>query len=299
MSTFSYDFTEAGDFGDFVTLTPGRYVFEFIKIEAGQSAAKNPKAIVTLKVAAVEGGAAEIYIGGVINQHWPTTGAGAGRFQSFIKALGIKSKERGKVNLAQKYGEEIGAIVELEQGKELRDDGSPMFFHNLKAIHPGAQYRAMMDLEDEDEPDGPEEDEEPEDDEGEDEPWTAEDFEGITLADLKQIAEDNDISIEPDAGKSKLSAAAMRARLIEALVDEDEDEDDEDDEDEEEDEDEWTDEDIDGLSLTELQELAEEWEVSTKPAKGKKVASAALLRKRLKDALEAEDDEDGEDEEPF
>ena len=323
MTTFSYDFTDTGEFGDYVTLTPARYVFKFVKVEKGTSAAGNPKAIVTLQVVA---GGPEIYRDGLITQHWPTGGAGGGRFRAFMNALGIKTKDRGKVNLAQYYGSEIGASVELQLGDTPREDGSDMYFHNLRNIQPGDQYREMLgigsDEDEEEEPDEEEEEEneEEEEDEGEEdedegddeddddeEPWTADDFEGMSLKELKVIAEENDISTKPAEGKSKLSAAVMRTRLVDALVEDEEEEGEEEDEEEEEEEEEeveeedWTADDIDELNIYDLRSLAKEWEVSTKPARGKKSASAALLRKRLKDALEAQEEEDerDDDEEPF
>lgn len=250
--TLTYDFSEAAEGGDFVTLERGRYVFEVIKIEAGKSDAGNPKAIVTLKVNGTEP-KNEVWVGGLINQHWPTTGKASFRFRDFITAIGAKPKGKGKMSLGKYVGSEIGATVTVTESD--RED-SDMLFNDLRSIVPGEQMRKLLGLDDE-----PEEDEEWDEDEEdeEDEDWEDED-------------ED----------------------------DEDDEEEDEDEEDEDEDEEEEiTREEIEGMKKAELLELAEEWELNTRPPKGKKTLTVALLRKRVLKEYDSYADEDEEDEEPF
>lgn len=239
--TLSYDFNEAAEGGQFITLPEGRFVFKFIKAEAGKSGAGNPKAIVSLEVVGSAKG--DGFDGGVITQHWPTTGKASFRFRDFLAAIGFKPKAKGKLDLRKYYGTEIGAIVTLTDG----DEGD-IQFNDLKGIVPGDQMRAMLGLDDEDE----EYDEDEEDEE---------DFE-----------------------------------------EEEEDEDLEDDEDEDEDEDEEiTEADIKEMSLDEMKELAEEWEVSTRKPRGKNLTKT-IMRKRLVeylDSFDEEEEDEDEDEEPF
>lgn len=241
MTTISYDFSEAGEGGDFVTLREGRYVFKLVKVEGGKSGQGNPKAIVTLAVAAPEGA----FVDGLINQHWPTTGAGAFRFRALLKALGVSGKEKGKVNLAKYYGKEIGARVTLSEGRP-RDDGTAMLFHELNGIVPGSQMRAVLgdeegdedeDFEDEysDEEETEEEsseEEADEDDEAEDddEDITPDDVREMDLTELKELAEEWGISTKPPKGKSRLSKAVMVKRILEEFEDDEDDEEDEDEE---------------------------------------------------------------------
>ncbi len=297
MTTFGYDFTDTDEgMGDFVTLTPGRYVFKFTKAEKETSGAGNPMAKVFLEVV----GGNPNYIGGTITQYWVTSGAGAFRWQAFLKALGIKLKERGKVNLGKYLGETIGARVSLKEGKDKNDAGETMWFHELAGIVPGDQMSDLLaSVDDEDE------DEVEDDDEGEDEgseDIMVEDLAEMGLAELKELCEEFEVSIKPDKGKSRITAAALRKRLAEVLeAEEDEEEDDEDEDDGEE---ELTVEDIEEMSLAELKELAEEYEVSIKPARGKKKITSSVLRNRIIDELFEEEDEDDADdaddeEEPF
>lgn len=244
MTTFGYDFTEASEGGDYVTLTEGRYVFEFVKVEKHESARGNPTAKVTLKVAAGN----QAYIGGMVTQYWPTTGGGAFRFQDFLVAIGIKPKDKGKVNLASKYGALIGARVTLEAGKEPREDGSTIYFHKLSGIVSGKQYQDLLDaaddeeeeeeedfedeeLEDEEELEDDEEefdddDEEEDDDDEEEEELTVELVKSIkNLGELREIANELDVSTRKPRGKD-LTVAILRKRIVEYLESLDEEEDD-------------------------------------------------------------------------
>ena len=305
--TFSYDFQETEEYGDFVTLTPGRYIFALTKVKKDVSAAGNPKAVVTLTV--VAGNSA--YIGGIINQHWPVTGKGAFRFRAMLKALGVNVKDRGKVALEKYIDDEFGARVTLQEGKEKNEAGETVWFHELNAILSPAQYADLLEEAEEDEEweDGEEETEEAEeekveeDEDEEDEGVSVEDLDEMSLAELKELAEDWEISTKPDKGKKKLTMAQMRRRLtvfIEEAEDEGEDEDEDEDEDEEEEEGEdvLTVDDLDNMDLAELREVAKDNEVKLrKPPKGKK-QTAARVRKTLVEALFADEDE-GDDEEPF
>ena len=235
--TLSYDFNEAAEGGNFVTLPEGRYVFKFIKAEAGKSNAGNPKAIVTLQVAAGK------FDGDVITQHWPTNGKASFRFRDFLASVGFKPKEKGKLDLRKYYGSEIGAIVTLRDN----DEGEAVF-NDLKGLIPGDQMRDMLGIDDDDEEefedeeedeeefDDEEEDEDEEDEEDEDE----EDEEEITKADLKEmdldelkeLAEEWEVSTRKPRGKT-LTKAIMRKRLaeyIDSLGEEGEEEEDEEDE---------------------------------------------------------------------
>ncbi|KKN04444.1 hypothetical protein LCGC14_1097320 [marine sediment metagenome] len=301
--TFSYDFQETEEYGDFVTLTPGRYIFALTKVKKDVSAAGNPKAVVTLAVVA---GGNDAYIGGIINQHWPTSGAGAFRFRAMLKALGVNVKDRGKVALEKYIDDKFGARVTLQEGKEKNEAGETVWFHELNAILPPSQYADLLE-EDEDEEyedeeeetEEAEEEETEEDEDEEDEGVSVEDLDEMSLVELKELAEDWEISTKPDKGKKKLTMAQMRRRLA-AFIEEAEDEDEGEDEDEEEEEGEdvLTVDDLDNMDLAELREVAKDNEVKLrKPPKGKK-QTAARVRKTLVEALFADEDE-GDNEEPF
>lgn len=295
--TFGYDFSDTEEYGDFVTLTPGRYIFALAKVEKGESGAGNPKAIITLRV--VAGNPA--YEGGVIQQHWLTKGKSAFRFRAMLKALGITIKDRGKVALDKYIDEEFGARVSLQEGKERNEAGEIIYFHELNAILPSSQYSDLEDEEeeeDEDEEEWEDEEEEEGDDEDEDEDdeegVTVEDLDDMGLGELKELAEEWEVSTKPEKGKSRLTAAQMRKRLA-AVIEEAEEDEEEDEDEEEEEEDTLTVEDLDEMTLAELREVAEENDVKLpKPPKGKKL-SAAKARKVLVEALFEAD----EDEEPF
>lgn len=243
--TLSYDFSEAAEGGDFVTLDPGRYVFKVTKAKAGESGAGNPKVTVTLEVAAGN----PAYEGGIIQQDWPITGAGAFRFRSFLKALDIDPKERGKINLAKHYGKEVGAIVRLEEGNRASEDGTFRLFHQLNGIVPGSIMRAQLGEDDEFEDDEFEDEEEIEDEELEDEEEDLEDEEEeddeeevevdedyimtLDLAELKELAAEVEVSTRKPRG-SNLTKTIMRKRFLTWLEEQEEDADDEDDNDDEE-----------------------------------------------------------------
>ena len=297
--TINYDFDEAAEGGDFVTLSEGRYVFKVIKVEGGESKAGNPKAVVTLQVEAGK----EEYIGGVITQHWPTSGGASFRFRDFLKAVGVEPKTKGKADLRKSYGKTIGAIVTLREGDE---DGS--FFNDLKGLMPGRMMLDLLGIEESDEDeeeDGEGEDEEDGDESEDVRDWTEDELKEMDLGGLKELAEEWEVSTKKPAGK-KLTQAVLRTRLLEAFEEAQEDEGEDGDEDEDEDEDEGaiTEDDLKKMDLDELTELAEDWDVSTRKPRGKTL-TAATMRKRLATSIEESEDEDedgGEDEddgEPF
>ncbi|MEK0324296.1 MAG: hypothetical protein QQN63_01205, partial [Nitrosopumilus sp.] len=79
MTTVSYDFEGTEDFGDFVTPQRGRYLFKFVKADATQkSNAGHPKVIIDL---AIVDGQHDGYVDGIVRQHYPSTGKGAGRLR--------------------------------------------------------------------------------------------------------------------------------------------------------------------------------------------------------------------------
>lgn len=264
MPQISYDFSDAAEGGDFITLENGLYVFKFVKAEAGKSGAGNPKAVVTLEVAAAQP-SNEAFVGGMITQHWPTTGKAAFRFRSFLAALGaLKGKDKGSLKLEKHYGDEIGARTIQRSGDQADDSGNYMVFNDLQGILPGDQVRKMLGVLDDDE----DEEEELEDEDEEDEEEEEE-------AEEEETEEDDD--------------------------EEDEDEDDEDEEDDEEEEEEeyLTVDDLKTMKLPELKELAEENDISTRAPKGKKL-TVAVMRKRLQVLFEEEDeDEEEAEEDPF
>ncbi len=294
--TFSYDFNETEEYGDFVTLTPGRYIFALTQVKKDTSKAGNPKAVLTLTVIAGN----DAYIGGVISQHWPVSGKGAFRFRAMLKALGVTVKDRGKVALEKYLDDEFGARVTLQEGKDKNDAGETMWFHELNAILGTSQYEDLLEEEEDedeyedDDTEVEEADDDDEDDDEDDEGVSVEDLDDMSLAELKDLAEDWEVSTKPDKGKKKLTMAQMRRRLTAYIEDAGEEEEDE----EDEDEDILTEEELDDMSLAELREVAKDNDVKLrKPPKGKK-QTAARVRKALVKALFAEEDED-DDEEPF
>lgn len=120
-----------------------------------------------------------------------------------------------------------------------------------------------------DEEDETEEEEDEDEDEESELPESLDELEKLNLAALKEVAENIGISIKPDKGKQRISAPALRARIAEELElsdeDEEEDEDWEDDEDEEEGDDyeQYTEDELASFSMTELREIARDYEIKT------------------------------------
>ena len=234
--TLSYDFSDAAEGGDFVVVPPGRTVFKFVGVDASEkSAAGNPKAIVRLEVVAH---AREEFVGGLISQHWNTTGKASFRFRDFLTAIGYKAKTKGKLDLRKYYGKTIGAIVSITLGEDEETE-----FNNLSRIVPGKTMLALMDEdepekddydedEDEEESDGTQKDTSSEegDDEsqdGDEESFSAEDVADMELAELKEICEEYDVSVKPVSGKTRVSASQLRKRILAELFEDDGEDDDE------------------------------------------------------------------------
>lgn len=123
------------------------------------------------------------------------------------------------------------------------------------------------DDDEEDEEDEDEEDDEDFDDEDDgDDDDTDEDVEEVTLEsleemglpELKQVAEDYGIPVKPEKGKTRISSAALRQRIIDELELEAEDDEEEGDDDEVYSEDELT-----SFTITELRELARDFKIKT------------------------------------
>lgn len=253
MPTIAYDFSDAGDFADFVVLEAGNYVFRLKSVDGSQKSKANaPKAIVDLIVV----GASEANSwaeGGLVRQHWPTTGGASGRFKAFMAALGIDPKAKGSIKIEKYYEEEVGARVTKVVGKQLDVDGNPVYFNELSQMMPGDQMRKILGLteaEDDDEEEGEdaEEDEEGDDseeeaegdedgeddeeegeeadDEEEEEALTLEDLKAMNLKELKELAAENEVSVKPPKGK-KLTSAILIKRLS-ALIESDDEEGEED-----------------------------------------------------------------------
>jgi hypothetical protein len=271
LPTVGYDFSDAGDFADFVTLEPGQYVFKFTNADASQkSTAGNKKVIVDLIV--VKAGVKKNAWGegGLVRQHWNTTGGASGRFRSFLEALGATTKTKGSLKLEKYYEEEIGATVTKVPGQKLDADGNVVYFNDLRGLMPGAQMRSIIGAAEDEDEDEYEDDEDVEEEEVEEDEEEEEDEE-----DDEEAEDDEDEEEEED---------------------EDEEEDDEGDEEEEEF---LTPEDIKTMKMPEAKELAKEYGISTRPPKGKTL-TIALLRKRLIDGIDWEGAEEEEDEEdPF
>lgn len=253
--TINYDFNDAAEGGDFVTLDAGRYIFKLIKVISEKSKAGNPMATVTLQVTAATG-ANEIYEDGVVTQHWPTNGKAAFRFRDFLVALRVKSSNAGKINLKKYYGKEIGAVVSVRPS----DDGEQTF-NDLKGIVPGDQMRAILfpddeeedfdedddvedvdddveeDVDDDDDGDGNDDDWGDDDDDEEGEEVTKDDLKEMSVDELKELAEDWEVSTRKPRGKT-LTKGIMRKRLADYIDSLEEDEEDSDDDSDDDDDDE-------------------------------------------------------------
>ncbi len=147
------------------------------------------------------------------------------------------------------------------------------------------------EAEDEDEDEGDEGDEGDDEDEEGDDPTEAE-IKKMKKPELLELAEAYEIELEAK------TVAKMRDELIEALFsdedeDEDEDEDDAEDGDEDDGEEEglWTEEELDALKLSELQEIVESWELEG-PTVKKGTKLAAKKAAYIEYILEAQDEEE-------
>lgn len=265
MPTVAYDFDEAADFADFVVLEPGNAIFKFTNADASQpSKSGGKKVVVDLVVVATEKHN-RWAIDGLVRQHLPTTGKGAGRFRDLLEALGVDLKKgKGSLKLEKYYETEVGAHVIKVAGRDTDAEGNPVYFNDLRQIKPGDQMRELLGLDS----NGADEDED--EDEEEEEAEDTEDTEEEETDDEEEETED-----EEDADEDAEDAE----------------------EEEEEDEEEgisW--DDVMAMNLTDLKAFAKENEVSTRPPKDKKL-TVAILRKRLEPLFEEGEGEGEED--PF
>jgi hypothetical protein len=154
----------------------------------------------------------------------------------------------------------------------------------LEAYPDNDPIEADEDEEEADEEADEDEDEEEADEEDEDE-ITEEDIAKMKLADLKKLAADYEIEL------TSKKVADVREELLEALFEDEQADEEDEDEDEDEDEEAFTEEDLDAMKLSELQELVDEWEIEHPTFKkgtklpAKKAAYIALI-------LEVQDEED-------
>lgn len=131
----------------------------------------------------------------------------------------------------------------------------------------------------------PEEDEDEEDEEEEDDysDITLDDLEEMNTAELKAAAESLGVSVKPEKGKARISAAQLKTRLIEELGLDEEDDDEYDDDDEEDAEDDgYSEDELNALSMSELREVARDWDIAT----AKKSKSALI-----EEIIEAQDED--------
>jgi hypothetical protein len=185
-------------------------------------------------------------------------------------------------------GQEYHNVPLGEEGdyKEKLSDSISAWLETRVSTIAGAAFESYADPEegvaDTDDEDEDEADEEAEDEEADDE-LTIEDVQAMKVGELRELIEAHELDVDP-----KLKVKELREAVVAALFEEDEeadedeedeDEEDEDeadeeseDEDEDEDEDEeeepYTEDELKALKLTELQEIAEAWELKVKHKKG-------------------------------
>lgn len=166
-------------------------------------------------------------------------------------------------------------------GDDEDEEETPRSTRNRKAAASSRTRRTAVaedeDEDDEDDEDEAEEDDDDIDDDDDDEshadlPASLDELEDMSLAELKEIAEEIGVSVKPEKGKTRVSAALIRERIAEELgldgdEDEEEDEFEEDDEaDEEDDDDEefedFTDDELKSMSTNELREIARDFDIN-------------------------------------
>jgi len=152
------------------------------------------------------------------------------------------------------------------------------------------EFEDESDVEDEDDDgDGDAEDDDEEEDDEDEEVLTAEDLDGYTLKQLREVAEENQVSTK---GKKE---AELREEL-KALLDAEDEPDDEEDDEEEEDDDEGylTVDDLPNMDLEELLAVAKQSNLKVPATTAK---SAAKMRAFLTPYLEADEDDEEDDDE--
>ncbi|QGJ92980.1 hypothetical protein SEA_KABOCHA_91 [Gordonia phage Kabocha] len=143
----------------------------------------------------------------------------------------------------------------------------------------------IEDDEDSDEEDEDEDDEEDEDEEEADDDEYRAELEGMKLADLRKLARD-----EYEAEPSEIRKLDKEG-LIDLILDADAEDDSDVGVEEDDEEDGYTEDELKGMEIDALKEIADEWEIEYTPK-----ARKATLVKLILEAQEYEDDEDYEDE---
>lgn len=163
-------------------------------------------------------------------------------YRKVLDALGVKVRDEAmKIKLSKLVGREVGLeIIDGEYQGTIRSEINDVF--STEELSTEEEYEEEeedeyededeVDLDDEDEDEEYEDDEENEDedeeDNGDEEDNEDEeiDLSSMKLAELKEIAEEYEISIKPPRGKDRISAKMLRER-IEADWAEEEDDDEE------------------------------------------------------------------------
>lgn len=273
--------------GKGAVLKPGVYRARLIKFTDAQPEGKNPRWEVVYEITHGDGKGTRLY-------DYLTHGDNA-KFKKdqFFTALGLVTLVGGKVKVAEfdpdrlnKYPEVLARVT-----NETYEDAQR---HKLASVLPLDADEDDDDAEsDEDEDaESEDEDEDEEGDEGEDE---EPDFDAMSISELREWAEENEIEIPAKVkGVSKVRAFLVD-KWEEMAVPAEDDEDEEDDEPEDEDEDgeEETEEvDLTTMKLGELRRLADDNEIDHEGVSKKDLIVA------LTEALsESEDDEEDEEDE--
>lgn len=207
------------------------------------------------------------------------------KLAQFIKAVGLP--ETGSFDPDEIVGTALNIRVKI---RPETDDWA------AKAV-PGTLI-ALDGEEDEGEDLSDEDEDEDEDEDGAEEAYTEADLKKMSNDELKEAAEEVGVEDIPQRLSAK-SKPKLIAAILEAQASEDEDEEDED-EDEDGDEDSYSEEDLAEMSLTELKDVAEEFEVTVpkgKPALVKKKLISLIIEAQGESEDEDDEDEDEDEDE--
>lgn len=221
----------------------------------------------------------------------------------------VSMKQRNEVGdeVFISVGQEYSGVPldqEDDMKQKLSDAVAAMLEDRVKAIA-GAAFESYSDpdegeVDDEDEAEDEADEEEEGDDEEDGDELTYEDVAAMKIGELRELIKEHELDVDPKLKVKELREAVLAELFAEDEDDEDEDEEeadeedeadneeeseDEDDEDEEEDEEEddeepYTEDELKALKLTELQEIAEVWELEVKLKKGAdlKAKKAAYIK---------------------
>lgn len=269
--------------GKGAVLKPGVYRVKLIDFKDASPEGKNPRWEVIYEVSHGEGKGTRLY-------DYLTHGDNA-KFKKdqFFTALGLVTVSGGKVKVADfdpdrlaKYPEMLARVINETYEEEQR--------HKLASVLPLDEDADDEDAEsDEDEDEDGEEEEEDEDEDAEDEDP---DFDSMSISELREWADENEVEIPAKVKGVTKVRAFLVDKWEEMAVSEDEDEDEDETETEEEPEEEEETEEVDlaTLKLPALRALADENEIDHSGM------NAKALREALLEALGGEDDEDEEEE---